>query len=89
MRHVPTEMLVRFNKEWEGPLLGDKTWSALFDNTKVKRVAGPFNASQDIDEILHDSVMHAKERLKAPAPPESDEDRLIDRIIAAQEDLRL
>ena len=30
------------------------------------------------------SVRHAKERLKAPAAAESDEDRLIDRIIAAQ-----
>ena len=50
--HVPTETLVRFNKEWAGPLLGDKTWSALFDNSKVRRVAGAFEASQDIDEIL-------------------------------------
>ena len=83
--HVPTETLVRFNKEWVGPLLGDKTWSALFDNSKVKRVAGPFEASQDIDEILRDLIVHAKERLKASAPPKSDEDRLIDRIIAAQE----
>jgi nucleoside-diphosphate-sugar epimerase len=85
---VPTETLVRFNKEWAGPLLGDKSWSALFDNSKVKRVAGPFQASQDIDEILRDSIVHAKERLKAPAPPESDEDRLIDRLIVAQEGLR-
>jgi nucleoside-diphosphate-sugar epimerase len=86
--HVPTETLVRFSKDWAGPLLGDKTWSALFDNSKVKRVAGPFEASQDIDDILRDSVMHAKERLRAPAPPESDEDRLIERVIAAQEGLR-
>ena len=85
---VPTETLVRFNKEWEGPLLGDKTWSALFDNSKVKRVAGPFEASQDIDEILQDSIMHAKQRLKSPPPPESDEDRLIDKIVAAQNGLR-
>jgi nucleoside-diphosphate-sugar epimerase len=85
--HVPTETLVRFNKEWAGPLLGDKTWSALFDNSKVRRVAGAFEASQDIDEILHDSIAHAKERLKAPASPESDEDRLIDKIIAAQNGL--
>ena len=35
----------------------------------MKRVAGPFEASQDIDEILHDSVMHAKAGLKAPAAP--------------------
>ena len=82
--HVPTETLVRHNQEWEGPLLGDKTWTALFDNSKVKSVAGEFNASQNLDEILADSIMHAKERLKGPSPAESDEDRLMDRIIAAQ-----
>ena len=63
--HVPSDTLVRFNKDWEGPLLGDKTWSALFDNSKVKSVAGPFEASQDLDEILHDSIVHARERLRA------------------------
>ena len=52
--HVPTSVLVAFNKEWEGPLMGDKTWSALFDNTKVKGVVGPFDASEDLDEILHE-----------------------------------
>lgn len=81
--HVPTSTLVRHNKEWEGPLMGDKTWTALFDNSKVKSVAGAFEASQDLDEILADSIRHAKERLKAPSK-ESDEDRLMDRLIAAQ-----
>jgi nucleoside-diphosphate-sugar epimerase len=80
---VPTSTLVRHNKDWEGPLLGDKTWTALFDNTKIKSVVGAFEASQNLDEILADSIKHARERLKAPAT-ESDEDRLIDRIIAAQ-----
>jgi nucleoside-diphosphate-sugar epimerase len=82
--YVPTDVLVSYEKEWEGPLMGDKTWCAIYDNSKVKSVAGPFEASQDIDEILHDSVMHAKQRLKAPAPADNAEDRLIDRIIAAQ-----
>ncbi len=86
--HVPTEVLVAYEKEWEAPLMGDKTWSALFDNSKVKSVAGPFEASQDIDEILHDSVMHAKLRLNAPTPADNAEDRLIDRIIAAQAAVR-
>ncbi len=86
--HVPTDTIVRFNPEWAGSLLGDKTWSALFDNSKVKGVVGPFEASQDIDEILADSVMHAKQRLEAPAPDHSSEDRLIDAIIAAQDRLR-
>lgn len=82
--HIPTDVLVRFKKDWEGPLLGDKTWSALFDNTKVKGVAGPFDASQDLDEILHDSILHAKQRLQAAAPAETEEEKLFDRIIAAQ-----
>ena len=47
--HVPTDTLVRYNSDWEGPLLGDKTWSALFDNCKVKRVAGDFTCSEDLD----------------------------------------
>ena len=82
---VPTSTLVRHNKEWEGPLMGDKTWTALFDNSKIKSVAGPFEASQNLDEILADSIKHAKERLKSAAPAKnSDEDLLIDRIIRTQ-----
>jgi len=82
--HVPTGTLIRYNKEWEGPLLGDKSWSVIFDNSKVKRVAGPFTCAEDLDTILADSIMHAKARLKAPAPPPSDEDALMDRIVAEQ-----
>ena len=86
--HVPTDVLVAYEKEWEGPLMGDKTWCALFDNSKIKGVVGPFEASQDIDEILHNSVVHAKARLEAPAPADNEEDRLIDKIIAAQAAVR-
>ena len=86
--HVPTSALVAFNQAWEGPLMGDKTWSALFDNTKVKSVVGAFDASEDLEEILQDSIAHAKRRLDAPAAAQSDEDRLIDRIIAAQAAVR-
>ena len=82
--YVPTDVLVSYEKEWEGPMMGDKTWSALFDNSKVKSVVGDFKASTDIDEILHDSVVHAKARLKGPAPAQTAEDRLIDTIISAQ-----
>lgn len=85
--HVPTDTLIRYNEAWEGPLMGDKSWSALFDNSKVKKVAGPFTCSEDLDVILADSVMHAKERLKANRPPSAAivaEDKLFDRIIAEQ-----
>lgn len=83
--YVPTNVLVAHNKEWEGPLMGDKTWSALFDNSKVKRVVGEFNASQNLDEILANSVMHSKVKLKTPPTAAIEaEDRLMDKIIASQ-----
>jgi nucleoside-diphosphate-sugar epimerase len=82
--HVPTDTLIRYQKEWEGPLLGDKSWSALFDNSKVRAVAGPFTCEEDIEAILADSIMHARKQMKAPTPQESVEDVLMDRIVGAQ-----
>jgi nucleoside-diphosphate-sugar epimerase len=83
--HVPTDTLVRYDKAWEGPLSGDKSWSALFDNSKVKKVAGPFTCADDIDVVLQESIRHAKERPRAPLTAEGRaEDALMDRIIAEQ-----
>jgi nucleoside-diphosphate-sugar epimerase len=83
--HVPTDTLVRYHKDWEGPLVGDKTWAALFDNRKVKRVAGKFTCSENIDEILEQPIKYLKKRLAAeknPAPHPLD--GLYDRIAAEQ-----
>lgn len=40
--HVASDTLVHYRAEWVGPLLGDKSSSVLFDNSKVKSVAGEF-----------------------------------------------
>jgi nucleoside-diphosphate-sugar epimerase len=85
---VPTSVLISYNTAWEGPLMGDKTWSALFDNTKIKTTVGEFDPSENIDEILFESLFYARQRLEATPTEESDEDRLIDRIIAAQAAVR-
>jgi nucleoside-diphosphate-sugar epimerase len=84
--HVPTDTLIRYNPDWIGPLLGDKSWSALFDNSKVKGVAGPFTCAENLDEILADSIIHAKKRL-ATAPQNDAEDALIERIVSDQSKL--
>jgi nucleoside-diphosphate-sugar epimerase len=82
--HVPTDTLIRYKKDWEGPLLGDKTWSALFDNSKVKRVAGNFTCSEDLDEVLADSIGFLKQRLASNAPVNMELDPLMDRITSEQ-----
>ncbi len=43
--HVPSEFLVKCNPDYEGGLLGDKSASAVFDNTKIKRFVPEYHAS--------------------------------------------
>jgi nucleoside-diphosphate-sugar epimerase len=84
--HVPTDTLVRYHRDWEGPLMGDKTWTALFDNSKVKRVAGDFACETDLAKVLAEPIASVKERLKSPAQPDPLEP-LIDRIVKEQRGL--
>ena len=82
--NVPTATLTRYNHAWEGPLLGDKTWTALFDNSKVKRVAGSFTCSEKLDEILAEPVVHFKARAKTNGAGTSELDPLFDKIAREQ-----
>lgn len=54
--HVPSELIAAFDPEWGAGLLGDKTHSVIFDNTKIKRLVPDFSAtipySQGAREIL-------------------------------------
>jgi nucleoside-diphosphate-sugar epimerase len=85
--HVPTDTVIRYQPDWAGPLLGDKTWTVLFDNSKIKRVAGDFSCETDLAKILSEPIRTFKARLAAKAPVNTDLDPLIDRIIADQEGL--
>lgn len=82
--HVPTDTLIRYIPEWTGPLVGDKSWSAIFDNSKVKSVVGDFSCAEGLDEILAEPIMHLKQRLAANRPPKGDFDALVDRICTEQ-----
>lgn len=82
--HVPTDTLVRYNHEWIGPLTGDKAWSAIFDNSKIKSVVGDFTCAESLDDILAEPIAHLKQRLAANRPPKGDFDGLVDRICREQ-----
>lgn len=82
--HVPTDTLVRYKPDWAGPLLGDKTWTTLFDNSKVKRIAGDFTCETDLDKILSEPVRYLKQRMAAKAPYSTELEALTDRIVAEQ-----
>lgn len=42
--HIPSDFIVRLAPELAGGLLGDKTWSAVFDNSKIKKFVPGFRA---------------------------------------------
>ncbi len=82
--HVPTDTLVRYEPEWTGPLMGDKSWTALFDNSKVKAVAGAFTCVEGIDEVVAESVANFKAQREQGGPGADADDALMDRIAAEQ-----
>jgi len=42
--HIASEFIAKVLPEYEGGLLGDKTWSVVFDNTKIKTFVPGFQA---------------------------------------------
>jgi nucleoside-diphosphate-sugar epimerase len=54
--HVPSEIIHGYDREWGESLLGDKTHSMIFDNSKIKRFVPGFAAtipfSQGAEEII-------------------------------------
>lgn len=85
--HAPTDTLIRYNPELIGPLLGDKAWTAILNNSKVKSVVGDFSCAENLNEFLAEPITNIKQRLAANRPPKGDFDALIDRICASQTEL--
>ena len=54
--HVPSAVIAAYDKEIGDSLLGDKSHSMIFDNSKIKRVVPDFTAtipfSQGAEEIM-------------------------------------
>jgi nucleoside-diphosphate-sugar epimerase len=40
--HAPSELIARYHEEWGAGLLGDKAYSVIFDNSKIKRFVPDF-----------------------------------------------
>lgn len=77
LTHVASETLIRYNPEWEGPLLGDKSCSVIFDNSKVKKIAGDFECPID----LWRGMRLVAERFPPNDRCDPEMDRLLDRIV--------
>jgi nucleoside-diphosphate-sugar epimerase len=43
--HIPSDFIVQCEPSLEGTLIGDKSWSVIFDNTKIKSFVPDFSAT--------------------------------------------
>jgi nucleoside-diphosphate-sugar epimerase len=82
--HVPSDLIAAYDPDWGDSLLGDKTHSMIFDNSKVKRLVPDFVASipfaRGVEEIIAWYDADPARRMVNEAV-----NQLYDRIIAAYE----
>ncbi len=65
---VPTQTVVRYNPEWAGPLLGDKSWTSLFDTAKIQQISGPVREPISLERGFREVLPRFQERMKSFAP---------------------
>ena len=82
--HVSTDMLCKFNPEWEGNLTGDKCVSVRFDNSKLKRIVPDYCAATRFDQGAEQTLGYIMSHPCCQIP-DPDFDELCDRIAAAAE----
>jgi len=80
--HIPSDLLAVYTPEWGPGLLGDKSHSMIFDNSKIKRVVPEFVASIPFAQGAREIMAWCDEH---PAHQVVDEDYniLADKIIEA------
>lgn len=82
--HVPSEMIAAYDKIWGDSLLGDKSHSMIFDNTRVKRLVPDFACAvpfaRGAEEIV---AWYNADPARRTVDPYFD--ALLDRLIAAMQ----
>ncbi len=56
MIHIPSDFIVKVVPDMSGGLFGDKTWSAVFDNSKIKSFVPEFKATIPFSEGIRRTV---------------------------------
>jgi nucleoside-diphosphate-sugar epimerase len=59
--HIPSDFIVYVAPQLSGTLLGDKTWSTVFDNSKIKRFVPDFQACIPFKKGIRRTVAWFKE----------------------------
>jgi len=78
--HVPSDFIARIDARRGASLLGDKAWSLVFDNAKLRRLVPGFRARVPFAEGVRASIAWLE---ADPARQRIDADATVERILAA------
>jgi nucleoside-diphosphate-sugar epimerase len=78
--HVPSDFIAKIDARRGASLLGDKAWSTLFDNSKLKRVLPDFRATVRFEDGVRASIAWLE---ADPRRQKTDANETVERILAA------
>lgn len=84
--HIPTDFIVKHMPEMEGPLLGDKSWSAIFDNSKIKTISKEYSSKIGYEEVIDDVIKYYNEHVELQKISD-DFEKLYDKTIKLYQNL--
>ena len=68
MVHIASETLAKLGPDWEGALIGDKSNTVLFDNSKIKRLVPEFCATTRFDQGAREVVEYVYSHPECQTP---------------------
>lgn len=84
--HIATETLAKLSPNWNGELIGDKSNTVVFDNSKIKRAVPGFAATLRFDQGVRRTIAYIFSHPELQTPDPSF-DRWMNQTIAAYERL--
>lgn len=78
--HVPSDAILRESPEWGDGLVGDKSHSVIFDNSKIKTVVPDFHCTRSFFQGAKEIVAYHQQHPDA-APFDATADALMNRLI--------
>jgi len=78
--HIPSEVIARFNADWGASLLGDKSHSMIFDNSKIKRFVPDYQTVIPFSAGIRE-VVQWYDADRSRQHIDAEHDQLIDTII--------
>lgn len=86
--HIPSDLIMKFDKDWGDGLLGDKSHSMIFDNSKIKSVVPEYNCVVPFTKGARE-IIEWYDADPARQKIDHKTDALIDKIIKAFEAIKI